>query len=375
MGIGTVGIVTLNNQQGGFKQPEKTFLYIGTAGAGGTASGAVTIGSGSNLDTLFGAAASNLKTQLAAAIANAKDNNFFAYAYPLAAEEDYAAAVKKLLTKPDDLNVEAIVVCDPVETNAEVVAAQTLADYITSAYAKFVAIHLCVAGIDSETQTWAQYVTAAKTVRGSTVADRVTVTLNLWADCPGTVCGRLCSPAASIADTPMRVKTGAVTLSGDLPVDSTGAPLDMTIIKDLSEAGFSVPQWYDGYDGIYWADMPVLDAETGDFQVIEHRRVIDYLCRRVRIQAIKRIGDRSLNSTDKSIAAAKTYFAAPLRAAAKPVVVAGVEVPALIQPPGDDAVNITWTSQTEVSIAITVQPFGCPKKITVYLGLDLSVEA
>ena len=64
----------------------------------------------------------------------------------------------------------------------------------------------------------------------------------------------------------------------------------------------------------------------------------------------------------------------PLRDAAKSIVIAGVEVPALIQPPEDGDINITWTSITEVAIAITAKPYNCPKKITVYLGLDLSGE-
>ena len=374
MSIGSVGIVQLNNAQGAFKQPEKTFLYVGTAGAGGTATGVTTIGAGSDLDALFGSGVSNLKTQLAAAIKNSGDENFFAYACPLGASEDYVTAVKRLLAKPADLNVEAVVVCDPVTANAEVAAAQQLAEYIRTAYAKFVFIALCSAGIDAETQTWGAYATAVKAIISGSVADRVSLTPLLWPDTLGAVCGRLANPQASIADTPMRVKTGAVTLSGALPVDSAGAPLDMTTIKDLADNRISVPQWYDGYDGIYWADMPLLDAEGGDFQVVEYRRIIDYIARRVRILAIRRIGDRALNSTAVSIAQNKTYFMRPLRDAAKSIVIAGVEVPALIQPPEDGDINITWTSITEVAIAITAKPYNCPKKITVYLGLDLSGE-
>ncbi|WP_176013057.1 DUF2586 domain-containing protein [Victivallis sp. Marseille-Q1083] len=370
MAIGSVTVTQVNDSQGAFKQCEKTFLYVGTA-ADGAQAGILTVGAGSDLDSLFGAGASNLKTQLAAAVANAQDTEFFAYAIALEADEDWKTAVLAALEKPHDLNVEAIAVCDPVSSQAEVLAAQSCAESIVSRYAKFVFVNLCCASIGSA-ESWSAYLAKLKELNTGVAADRVAIVPLLHGNNLGAVCGRLCNPSASIADTPMRTMTGAVTGLGAAPVDGPGAPLDMPTIKALAEARFSVPQWYPGYDGIYWADHPMLDAEGGDFQVVEYRRIIDYLARRVRIRAIRRIGDRRLNSTAASIAQNKTYFAGPLRDAAKSFVMGGIEFPAMIYPPGDDAIAITWTGKTEVAIAITAQPYNCPKKITVYLGLDLS---
>ncbi|MBU9838384.1 DUF2586 family protein, partial [Rahnella aceris] len=76
---------------------------------------------------------------------------------------------------------------------------------------------------------------------------------------------------------------------------------------------FSVPMWYPDYDGYYWADGLTLDAEGGDYQAIEYLRIADKAARRVRLQAIAKIADRSLNSTPSSIAAHQALFAKVLR--------------------------------------------------------------
>ena len=71
--------------------------------------------------------------------------------------------------------------------------------------------------------------------------------------------------------------------------------------------------WYPDYDGIYWADGRTLDAEGGDYQVIENLRVVYKVARRMRLRAIARVADRSFNSTPGSTAAAIMYFGKDLR--------------------------------------------------------------
>ncbi|MCV5116807.1 DUF2586 domain-containing protein, partial [Escherichia coli] len=121
--------------------------------------------------------------------------------------------------------------------------------------------------------------------------------------------------SVSVADSPARVATGAVTALGrdKLPVDGTGAEIDLSVLQSLQVNRYSVPMWYHDYDGIYWADGRTLDVEGGDYQVIENVRVVDKASRRVRLRAIPKIADRSLNSTPGSIAAHETYFGKPLR--------------------------------------------------------------
>jgi len=372
MAIGTVSVVEVNNHQGAFVDVERTALFVGV-GAAGAQSGVLSVGAGSDLDALFGSAASSLKTQVAAAIANAADDNFFAYAIALSGNETWTDAVYAALDKPVDANPELIVVCDPVAAAAAVTAAQTLASQVLASFAKFVTVHLCTAGIAAE-QSWSEYVTAQKAITNGIVADRVSVTPLLHGNNLGVVVGRLCSRAASIADSPMKVSTGAVVALGESPVDENGAALTMATLTELANARFSVPEWYPGYEGVYWADHPLLDAEGGDFTVVENRRVLDYLARRVRIRAIQRIGDRRLNSTARSIAENKAYFAGPLRDAAKAVAAGIFEYPAMIEPPDADSIGIVWTDRTHVAVAITARPYSSPKAITLYLALDLSNE-
>jgi len=146
----------------------------------------------------------------------------------------------------------------------------------------------------------------------------------------------------------------------------------MAHLKALDQARFSVPQWYPDYPGTYWADCNLLDIPAGDFQVIEHMRVLDYLARRVRVLAIARVADRKLNRTAASIEFNKTYFQRPLREASKSTKFKGVPFPAMILPPLPDDIAIVWTNSTDVQVYISAQPYNCPKKITVNLMLDLT---
>jgi hypothetical protein len=371
MGLGKVDIVTVDTVSGDFANPERVFLFVGLTGLATGLGVPIAVSADSDLDTLFGDGDSELKTQIAAAIANAKSNNFACYALPLAAETDWDDAVLAVLDNPLDLDVEAVVLCSPVTTKAEVEACATFAAAALSQFAKFLSVHACCAGVAAD-ETWAEYAVAVAAMVDGVAADRVSLTPLLHGNDLGVIAGRLCNPAVTIADTPMRVATGALVGLGADPTDSADAEYTQAIALQLSALRLSVAQTYTGYAGTYWGDHMMLAAEGGDFQAYENLRVIDYLSRRVRVLAIARIGDRRLNSTAKSIAGAKTYFARPLREASHSVLIAGVEFPGLVKPPSADAIAIDWPSNTSVTVAITAQPYNCPKQITAYLALDLS---
>lgn len=371
MAIGQVTIVKVDGMSGDFATPERLFLYVGRLADPDLAGQIIPVGASSDLDSLLGAGESELKTQITAARQNARSENFVCYALGVTDGDDWKEAVLAALDKPSDLNVEAIVLCTPFETSGEVSAAMATASEVLARFAKFVSVIGCVSGI-SESESWGEYITRISAVTDGIAAERVMVVPLLHGNDLGCVSGRLCDPAVSIADTPMRVATGALIGLGEAPADKNGSPLIMATIQTLSERRFCVPQWYSGYDGTYWADMMTLAPEASDYQVYENLRVVDYCARRVRILAIARIANRMLNNTSASIAANKTYFARPLREASQPVTLGGVELPATIRPPEDGDITIVWNSRTDVSIGLTVRPYNCPKKITVYLGLDLS---
>lgn len=377
MAIGSVTIVKVDGMQGNFNEVERVFLYLGKIADPDLAGQIIPIGGNTDLDQALGAGESELKTQIAAARQNVQSDQFACYAVGVPTDQDWKEVLYAALDKPADLNIEAVVLCTPLESKLEVQECMAAASEVLARFAKFIAVIGCVTGIDKSSETWGSYITRISALVDGVAAERVCVVPLLHGNDLGCVAGRLCNPAVSVADSPMRVATGALVGLGvsedDIePVDSAGAPLTMTTISALADARFSVCQWYAGYDGTYWADMATLAAEGSDYAVYENLRVVDYCARRVRILAIARIADRRLNNTAQSISANETCFMRPLREASRTVVLNGVELPAMIQPPQDGDITITWISRTEVSIAISARPYNCPKKITVYMGLDLS---
>ncbi len=369
--LGSVTVVQVDNLQGDFSAVERVFLYIGRNAVSTLDGQVIPIDAASDLDAVLAPGDSDLKSAIEAARLNAKTDNFACYALPIGEGDDWMEALYAALDAPLDLRIEAVVLTTPVTSKAALEACQAAAVEVLSRFAKYITVFACVTGCQAA-ETWAQYMTRVGAIVDNVNADRVSLVPQLHGNNLGVVAGRLCNPSASIADTPMRVATGALVGLGEAPEDSAKTPLNIATLRQLAALRLSVPQWYAGYDGMYWGDMMLLAAEGSDFEVYENRRVLDCLARRVRILAIGKIADRRLNSTPNSIAVHQTYFARPLYEASREIEVAGVTMPGLIRPPGDNAIRIVWNSRTQVSIAITARPYECPKEITMYLALDLT---
>ena len=372
MSVGQVQVNHINQVQGGFDEIERQVLFIGTAGIVDNNDTILFVSNESDLDVLLGAADSDLKTQVVAARDNA-GQNWQASIAPIAEDGDWTLALDRAMQQ--NAKVEMAAVCKPVTTQAEVDAAYAKTMEILGTYQRFLIIGLAVSGIDATQgtgETWAEYIARIEPVTSGAAANRVFVVPQLHGNNLGVLLGRLCNRAASIADTPMRVITGALVGLGSEPVDTDGVPLDMGHLIAMDQARFSVPQWYSDYPGTYWADCNLLDIPAGDFQVIENMRVMDYLARRVRVLAIARVADRKLNNTAPSIEFNKTYFQRPLREASKATKFKGVPFPAMILPPLPEDLEIVWPTNSHVQVYISAQPYNCPKKITVNLMLDLS---
>lgn len=151
--------------------------------------------------------------------------------------------------------------------------------------------------------------------------------------------------------------------------------LELATLQALETLRFSVPMWYPDYDGLYWSDGRTLDVEGGDYQVIEYLRIADKIARRVRLLAIARIADRTLNSTPGSIAAAQQSFAKPLREMSQSVQINGIRFPGEVKSPRDGDVSVSWKSAKQVEIYIVMRPVESPKEITVGLLLDTSLDS
>ncbi|MEE2023585.1 DUF2586 domain-containing protein [Alkalimonas mucilaginosa] len=368
MSLGKVQVNNLNQGQGDIAAIERHFLFVGRAGAAGEESQLFSIGAQTDINDTF--AASNLRDQVLAAQLNA-GQNWTAAVYPLAEGEDVFEAI----TAANEVqSFEAVVFCD-LSTAGE--ALSTKHDYLASlqaSHGRFVFGIAAVPGIDDDTQTWSQYEAATVALQAGIAAHLVIAVPQLHGNNAGVLAGRLCNRSVSIADSPMRVATGAVMGLGVEPLDSEDKPLTLATLETLANARFSVPQWYPDLEGVYWSDGSTLDAAGGDFQYIEHLRPVHKASREVRILAIRRIANRALNSTPASIELNKAYFMRPLRAMSKSTVILGTQFPGEVQPPRDGDIAIVWTTNKAVTIYMVVRPYNSPKEITVNILLDLSSD-
>lgn len=369
MALGSVLVNNLNLGQGTSTEVERLFLFIGPGAK--NVGQVLALNSESDLDVQLGIPASDLKTQVTAAMANGGER-WNALAIPLAADGDWQTALT--YAQQHNYDVEAVVITKPVTTAAELTAMNAAANGVQSTYGRRLFVLAATAGIDAATQTWAEYQVAQRDLVNSLVCDRVVVVPQMHGNDLGVLAGRLANAAVSVADTPMRVSTGALEGLGATPIDKDGVPLQSATRKALDSARLSVSQTYPGYPGVFWGDANLLAAPGADVQVIEYLRVLDKAARRVRVLLIQRIGDRRLNSSANSMEVNRTALMAPLRQMAKSTKVGANVFPGEIEQPTANSIVLSWTSKTAVVAYLTLRPFNCPKDITANLALDLSTD-
>ncbi|HDO1129364.1 TPA: DUF2586 family protein, partial [Aeromonas salmonicida] len=331
----------------------------------------------SDLDQLLGTGDSELKANLLAARDNA-GQNWTAAAYVLPTDKPWLDAAREA---QQTQSFEGILVLGQVWDQVSINAAHALNQELIAKWGRWQFMLLAVPGIvakaagkNATAQDWSEYEAALAALQDGIKADSVGLVPQLWPNLIGAYAGRLCNRAVSIADSPCRVKTGALVGLDNKPVDKDGIPLPLATLQTLEKSRYSVPMWYPDYDGIYWADGRQLDAEGGDYQAIENLRVAYKVARRIRIRAIARIGDRSFNSTPGSTAAAVTYFGKDLREMAKAATINGQPFPGDIASPQDGDISIQWIAKNLVSVYVVVRTVDCPKGITVNIMLDLSLN-
>ncbi|MBS3046815.1 DUF2586 domain-containing protein [Enterobacter mori] len=376
----TVTVSQKNRYNGTTNDIERVVLFVGYGSTNANKTQAVN--TGTDLDKALGDTDSLLK-RIVAAAANNAGQNWFAYVHvmpePDPDDTDYKvddAWMNAVTAAQTVASVEGVVLAFDVTEKATINRATEMRTTLQAKFGRFVWFALSVAGPE-ENESWADYLTRMAALENGIASPGVQLVPRLWGNEPGVLAGRLCNRAVTVADSPARVATGAVTALGsdDLPKDGTGAELDLAVLQSLQASRYSVPMWYHDYDGIYWSDGRTLDVEGGDYQVIENVRVVDKASRRVRLRAIPKIADRSLNSTPGSIAAHETYFGKPLREMAISTQINGVEFPGEVKPPQDGDITITWTSSVAVQIYIVVRPYESAKEIGVSIELDTSLEA
>ncbi|WP_368164330.1 DUF2586 domain-containing protein [Aeromonas sp. R6-2] len=362
-----VQINNLNQRQGPVTEVERHLLFIGSAPS--NTGKLLSLNTQSDLDALLGSADSELKRNLAAARDNA-GQNWSAAAYVLPSDGNWLDAARAAqLTQ----SFEGIVVLGHAWDKDAIAAAHALNQELIAKWGRWQFLLLALPGIAGD-QDWPAYEAAVVALQDGIAAESVSLVPQLWPTLAGIYAGRLCNRAVSIADTPARVKTGALVGLGNKPKDKDGVALPLATLQTLEQNRLSVPMWYPDYDGYYWADGRTMDAEGGDYQVIENLRVAYKVARRMRVRAIARIGDRAFNSTPGSTAAAITYFGKDLREMARATTIAGQPFPGDILPPQDGDIVISWQSKNLVSVYVVVRTVDCPKGITINIMLDLSLN-
>ncbi|WGE32550.1 DUF2586 domain-containing protein [Actinobacillus genomosp. 2] len=367
-----VKINTLNQLSGETSEIERHALFVGV---GTTNAGKLfSLSPDSDFDKIFGEDDTNLKKQVIAAMSNA-GQNWQAHAYILdESGYDFVKAVEKANAVA---SFEYTVNTYTTGVDKEKInALQTLYAQLVAKLGRRTFFIQAIEPINKELESgesWDEYVEKLTTLQKTLVCDHVMLVPTLFGNDVGVIAGRLANRAVSIADSPSRVLTGALLDMGssDKPQDKDGTELNLSHLKALEQARYSVPMWYPDYDGYYWSDGRTLDVEGGDYQSIENVRIVDKAARAVRLLAIAKIADRSFNSTAYSTEYHKQYFAKPLRDMSKSTTVNGKEFPGECYPPTEDSVTITWHSKTKVAVYIKVRPYDCPKDITVNIFLDL----
>lgn len=372
-----INVSLVNQLQGGAPDIERHFLFIGAAPGATEKSVLHSVNTDTDFDKLLGVDDSPLKRIVQAAMLNA-GQNWTAGVWPLDTDASWTDAA---LAAQHTGSFEAIVYCDPVADKAQINAAQTLHATLVAKWARWSFVMLNLRGLLMSvakgdqaavpTESWAQYATAMAALTGGIKAEGVMLCPPTHTNNLGVLAGRLCNRAVTVADSPMRVKTGAVLGLGEAVKDATGDVISSAILQTMEQNRLNVPATFPDYAGTYWADGRTLDAQGGDFQVIEHLRVLMKAARRVRLLAIPRIADRSVNDSASAMAAARSYFTKPLREMAKSTTIGATSFPGEIQAPGDDAVTLTWSDSTHLKLYVKARPVGCPKAIGIGVMLEL----
>lgn len=361
MAQGKVGVSAQNTGSGALKEVERTALFIGV----GTANIAtvIPITAQSEFTELFGEG--DLTEQLTA-WRNNGDDLVSGYAVAINSGDDIHAAIDSAIDQ--GVEPELIAICPHVNGKAQVEEYQAKAAELLAKHANYVRILVAAPGITSD-QSWPDYIAALQPITDGIVADRVAVVPQVHGDELGAVLGRLCKCSVTIADSPMRTQTGAILLKPK-PQDKNGAVLTNATTGALDKLRFSCAQWYTNFDGTYFGDVNLLDAEGGDFKKIEDGRIVDMAARKVRIKAIYQIKNRRFNNSPTGIAYAKGELTEPLRDMSTSIKIGEDVFPGLIKPPTADAIGLTFLNESQVQVMMKVTPYDSPNTILVGITLD-----
>lgn len=372
MAFPTVIINILNMMRGAIPGVEFHFLFVGYGTvAEGETRNLIMVDATTDLDDALSDADAELKTTMKAAQLNGKQA-WTAGVMILKEGDDWKAAINKA---NETSSFEATVLTIPATNKAFLEEAIAVRTELKNKLGREVFMICTTPKIDSTAdsgKTWAEWLATTVTIQKEVASEYITVVPQVHRinSTIGIYAGRLANQEVSVADTPARVKTGSILGDSELGRDKDDKPLELAILKTLEQNRYGVPMYYPDYPGQYWTTGRTLDVPGGDFQDIRHIRVAMKAARKVRVRAIARIGDRSLNSTPGSMANAKLYFTQDLREMAIVTKIGDIEFPGEIKPPLGEDITLTWINDEELEVLLAVTPYECPVKITMGIMIN-----
>lgn len=100
-------------------------------------------------------------------------------------------------------------ITEPVSTKDDINAIQALRQTIINKYQRRIWFILTIAA-NNCSKTWADYVAELTTLQEGIAAPQIMLVPEIFGFEPGVLAGRLCNSAVTIADSPARVATGAL---------------------------------------------------------------------------------------------------------------------------------------------------------------------
>lgn len=177
-----VQINNLNQMQGPVTEVERHLLFVGTAPS--NTGKLLSLNTQSDFDKLLGEPASELKTNLQAAMANA-GQNWTAAAFVLPTDMDWKEAVREAQKTQ---SFEGVVVLDQEWDQAKINAAHALNQELIAKWGRWQFMLLAVPSIVTTAeggQDWSEYETTLATLQDGIKAESITLLPQLWPNLAG----------------------------------------------------------------------------------------------------------------------------------------------------------------------------------------------
>ena len=290
------------------------FLFVGGGLNTTNQDQVITVSSLSDFDQLFSIKSGDnyTSTQLASDLKNAVSNGGSGWQAVVYTYDDTAKTVSEAVDDAIakvDTPIEAVIITNEINSASELTALSTVvAKYRTAN--RFISYLVALPAIDADNQTFAEYKTSLDTIIGTTINLDLHLVPRLFGGEIGAFAGRL-TKNQNRAIKPMKVLDGAVINPGNTPSDSSSLVLskyDQSFLQSLQDSKLGTLQFYPNLEGVYFADLPALSADSEAIKTIEQSRVNNHISYLVQKTATYNIANNQIKRTEAGKQFAITLF-------------------------------------------------------------------